>query len=79
MSDDRLAELRRTIAAQHLGNPELGEQLHGGNARQLRDDAERLRQAMGFPDRDRPSLHAALFAHRQKQQRLAARLGLFKR
>jgi hypothetical protein len=48
--------------------------LRGGNVRQLREDAERLRHELGWRDNGRPSWRAELFAYRERQRRLAARI-----
>ena len=70
---DRLAPLRRRIAYEHLGDPELGEFLRGGNSRQLRDSAEALRAAFGRPDTgERFSPEAALFACLQARGQVLA-------
>lgn len=72
--EDQLAELKRRIAAQHLGDPELGRALRGGNAAQLREDAERLREEAGLRDNGRPSLRAEVWAWRRRRTKLAERL-----
>ena len=71
---DRLDELKRRVASEHLGNPELGRTLRGGNASQLRADAEKLRDEAGLRDNGRPSLRAELWAWRRRRSRLAERL-----
>jgi hypothetical protein len=72
--EDRLADLKREIAAQHLGDADLGERLKGGNAAQLRDDAERLRDEAHLPDRGRPSLEAAVHVWHRRRAYLTERL-----
>lgn len=67
--DDRLAAAKRTVAAQHLGDPAAGEWLRGGNVVQLRASAEQPRRAAGLPDDgSRPSLSAAIYVTRQRQR-----------
>jgi hypothetical protein len=67
---DGLDELRAKIAAEHLGDSRLGVRLSGGNARQLRLDAERLRAEAGLDDyQGRPSMQAELFRYKQKRGR----------
>jgi hypothetical protein len=72
--EDRLDELRREIAAQHLGDPDLGPRLRGGNAAQLRDDAEKLRDEAHVSDRGRPSLEAAVWTWQRRRAQFAERL-----
>jgi hypothetical protein len=73
--DDRLAQTKATVAQQHLGDARLGERLHGGNTRQLREDAERLRAEANLPDMGaRPSFAAALHVYRERRGRQFARL-----
>ena len=67
---DGLDQLRNRIAAEHLGDAALGPRLHGGNAEQLREDAEQLRAAAGLPDRcGRPSMAAELWLYRRRRRR----------
>ena len=72
--EDRLNELRREIAAQHLGDPDLGPRLRGGNAEQLRDDAERLRDEARLPGSGRPSVEAAVWTWQRRRAQFAERL-----
>jgi hypothetical protein len=73
--DDRLAEAKRRVAFEHLGDERLGDRLRGGNVAQLRDDAERLRAEARMPDTgERFGIGAALYVYRQRQQRLFERL-----
>ena len=59
--EDRMDDLKRQIAAQHLGDPDLGPRLRGGNAEQLRADAERLRDEAHVSGSGRPSMEAAVW------------------
>jgi hypothetical protein len=65
---DRLAEAKRRIAREHLGDERLGARLRGGNAAQLREDAERVREEAGLPDRGRSSFDAALHVARRDRE-----------
>ena len=58
--EDRLNELRREIAA--------------GNAEQLRDDAERLRDEARLPGSGRPSVEAAVWTWQRRRAQFAERL-----
>jgi hypothetical protein len=71
---DRLAELRERVAAEH-GLPHGGA-LRGGNAAQLRADAEEFREELHYADRGgaRPSPTAAFYAYRQRQAAQLARV-----
>jgi hypothetical protein len=72
--EDRLAQLRRRVAREHLGNEEHGMRLHGRNAQQLREDAERLRVELRMRDDGRPSPQAELWVYRQRRRQAAARI-----
>jgi hypothetical protein len=74
VDDDRLAEVKERVAAQHLGDARLGSRLRGGNVAQLRADAELLRDQAGLPNRGRPLPEAALYALRQEQTAPARRV-----
>ena len=73
-AEDRLDDLKRQIAAQHLGDPDLGPRLRGANAAQLREDAERLRDEAGLPGSGRPSVAAAIWTWQRRRAELAERL-----
>lgn len=72
--EDRLDGLKRQIAAQHLGDPDLGPRLRGGNAAQLREDAEKLRDEAHVSGSGRPSLEAAIWTWQGRRAQLAERL-----
>lgn len=59
-----LAELSEQVALDHLGDRKLGDRLNGEDEDELRRDAERLREQANLTGTGRPSLAAAVFAHR---------------
>ena len=61
-----LDDLKATIAEQHLGDASLGERLRGGNAAQLREDAERMRDEARLPGSGRPSPQAAAWVWKRR-------------
>jgi hypothetical protein len=71
---DGLDELKRRIAAEHLGNPAIGPRLRGGNEAQLRIDAEEFRREAGIAGSGRPSPTAAIWANQARQRQLAERV-----
>lgn len=73
--EDRLLGAKKLVAHQHLGSEEHAVRLRGGNLRQLREDAERLRVELRMSDhRGRPSPQAELFAFRERRRQMAARI-----
>jgi hypothetical protein len=72
--EDRLAELRRRVAADHLGDPALGDRLYGSTESELRGDAEEFRDQASLTGTGRPSLHAAAYVARERQRRLNERV-----
>jgi hypothetical protein len=73
--DDRLADAKRRVAFEHFGDEWLGDRLRGGNVRQLRADAERLRREAGVPDTgERYGIGAALYLYRERQAELVRRV-----
>ena len=76
-SDDpgsRMDDLRAEIAAQHLGDSDLGERLKGENVEQLRADAERLREEARISGSGRPTPQAAFWLFQEKQRAMHERL-----
>ena len=72
---DPLAEVKARVAAEHLGDPQLGSRLRGGNVAQLRADAEQLRADAGAPDDgERFSFAAADYLRRKRAAVWAERL-----
>ena len=62
----RLDALKAEVAEQHLGDASLGPRLKGGNAEQLREDAERLRDEARLPGSGRPSPQAAAWLWKRR-------------
>jgi hypothetical protein len=71
---DGLDQIKQRVAEEHLGSPELGSMLKGGNELQLRRDAELVRREAGIRDNGRRSLEADLFAFHERRAAQARRL-----